>query len=545
MAPRYYDWSQRRQLLHRVAYWLLMLVGCVAFYLMNRYTGLREEDMFHATIEGTQGQPIDSLLDVLRSWWNHYVDCNGRTANLADYLFNGLLGKGLFNVCNVLVFGALAHLVTRLSAGRDSLAVLAVFFAFVLMAFPLPGETMLWLAGSCNYMWAVTASLAFAAYLLWHRNPRPGWLLGTVVALLSFLAGGSNEGTTMGFAAGLVLYFLFRRDRVDRAVVIAMAGYLLGNVMLLSSPGLWLRTQEVGGDLGATIPLAGHFKLLLTQSVKYVAPAVAVAVCLAALVVPRWRRRLLDTPWPLAFACLLAFVLVLGKAQERPYTAFAVVAFIVMARALVVALDRWRWLAPLAVVLSLALCAYKYPHHLRSIRAFQAHFQAIEQAILREPSRQVILPKSTFTAYTRFMKHFWLDSWNYFIYELPWCIHYDKDNIQFVNDTICNRYNEGRLLDGAVALPFSSTHPADVHAVLMAPDSAYVAIKMAADTVTHTYQFAQAVDHSGSHQQLVFYFPLLYQGQEYYVFPAISDSVATLTFPALGLDREDLTLTRN
>ena len=535
--------SDKRRLWHGIAYWLLLIAGCVAFYLMNLYTVLREEDMFHATIEGTHGHPIDSLWDVLRSWWNHYLDCNGRTANLVDYLFNGLLGKPLFNVINTLVFGAMAHLVTRFSAGRDSLTVLAVFFVFILVAIPLPGETMLWLAGSCNYMWAVTASLAFVAYLLWHRNPRPGWLLGSIVLVLSFLAGGSNEGTTMGFAAGMMLYYLFQRDRVDRAVVLAMAGYLLGNVMLLTSPGLWARTGEVGGDLGATIPLMDHFRLLLSQSVKYITPVLAVMACLLALLVPRWRGKLVSTPWPLLFLCLMGFVLVLGKAQERPYTAFAVVAFIVMALALFMVLERWRWLCPLLTVLSLALCVYKYPHHLRFIKAFQTYFQDIENTIRQTPDRQVLLNVQSYDDYTRFMKFFWLDSWNYFIYEEPWCIHYGKDNIQFVNDTIYRRFNEGRLLDGAVSVPFSSTHPADVESLFTVPDSTYFAVQMASDTITRSYQFAVVTDANGSPMQPLFYFPLLYQGREYFLFPTISDSVSTITFPALGLDREDVTLT--
>ncbi len=534
--------SGKRRLWHDVAYWLLMAAACVAFYLMNLYTVLMEEDMFHATIEGTHGQPINGLMDVLRSWWNHYLLCNGRTANLVDYLFNGLLGKSLFNVVNTLVFGALAHLVVRFAAGRNSLAVLAAFFAFVLAAFPLPGETMLWLAGSCNYMWAVTASLAFVAYLLWHRNPRPGWLLGTVVLVLSFLVGGSNEGTTLGFAAGLVLYYLFNRDRIDRAVVIAMAGYLLGNMMMLTSPGLWARTGEVGGDLGATIPLIDHFRLLLSQSVKYVAPVLAVVACLIALVVPRWRGKLVSTPWPLVFVCLLAFVLVLGKAQERPYTAFAVVAFIVMAIAMVMVLERWRWLSPLAVVVCVALCVYKYPHHLRAIKAFQTYFQSIEDTIRQTPDRQVLLNVESYEDYTRFMKFYWLNSWNYFIYEEPWCIHFDKDNIQFVNDTVYRRFNEGRLLDGAMPVPFTSTHPA-VESVLAPPDTAYIAVKVASDTVSHTYQFASVKDTHAAPMPPQFYFPLLYQGREYFLFPSLSDSISQIEFPALGLDHDPVTIT--
>lgn len=537
--------SARRHPLHDVAYWLLLAGGCVAFFLMNLYTVLMEEDMFHATIEGTHGQPINNLMDVLRSWWNHYVECNGRTSNLVDYLFNGLLGKPVFNVCNALVFGLLAHLLSRLATGRNSVTAVAAFYAFVLVAMPVPGETMLWLAGSCNYMWAVTASLAFAAYLLWHRNPRPGWLSGCIVVVLSFLAGAGNEGTTLGFAAGLVLYYLFHRDRVDRATVMAMAGYLLGNVLLLTSPGTWDRASlEVGGDLGMTISMGEHFRLLFYQCIKYIAPALAVMACILSLFIPKLRSRLFSTPWPAVFMCLLLFLLILGKAQERPYTAFAVVAFIVMFMALELLFTRWRFLRYLAIVACLALCVYKYPHHLNAIKAFKPHFQEIEDAIRQNPSRQVLLEsrKAYFDGYTRFTKLYWLDSWNYFIYEEPWCIHYDKDNIQFVNDTIYCRFNENRLLDGACPLSFTTTHPDDVEALLDVHKD-YYAVKMKSDTISLSHQYAQTKDKQGNTMNPIFYFPLLYQGHEYFIFPAFGDTIAQVEFPALGLEHPDVRLT--
>lgn len=529
---------------HGVAYWLLLAVGCVAFYLMNIYTVLMEEDMFHATIEGTHGQPINNLLDVLRSWWNHYFDCNGRTANLTDYLFNGLLGKSVFNVCNTLVFGLLAHLLSRLATGRNSITALALFFAFVIFAMPLPGETMLWVAGSCNYMWAVTASLAFTAYLLWHRNSRPGWLMGIFVLVLSFLTGASNEGTTLGFTAGLLLYYLFHRDRVDRAVVIAMTGFILGNILLLTSPGTWHRASgEVGGDLGMTISLGDHFRLLLSQSVKYVTPALAVVTCLVSLFFRKLRERLFSTPWPLVFLCLLAFLLVLGKAQERPYTAFAVTAFIVMLTAIDWLMGSRPWLRLAVIVACLALSGYKYPHHLNAIKAFKTHFEEIEADIRQTDAPQVILKQRQFIGYTRFMKLYWLNSWNYFIYEEPWCIHFGKDNVQFVPDSVYNRYHENRLLDGAVEKPFTTDHPADVEALLEIPGQDYCAVKMRGDSIPPTYQFAQTADALGNALTPIFYFPILYQGHEYFIFPTFNTTTAQVTFPALGLTHDPITLT--
>ena len=180
-----------------VLYWLLLAVGCAVFMLMNFYTTVKEDDLFHSMIGGGSGRPINSLLDVLRSWVEYYR-YDARTANLISFTFNGILGKTAFNICNTLVFGLMAHLLSRLATGRNSAMALVMLFTYMVTAMPVPGETLLWATGSFNYMWAFTAALLFIAYLLWHRDARIGWPKALVVLLLSLLAGGINA--TRGMA---------------------------------------------------------------------------------------------------------------------------------------------------------------------------------------------------------------------------------------------------------------------------------------------------------------------------------------------------------
>ena len=111
------------------------------------------------------GRDGASLLDLLRARYEHFLTTNGRFSDAVATVFCAFLGKQLFNVCNTLVFGLLAHLMSRFSAGRASVLVLVMFLTYVGCSYPVPGETMLFLAGSCNYMWAITASLLLVAYL--------------------------------------------------------------------------------------------------------------------------------------------------------------------------------------------------------------------------------------------------------------------------------------------------------------------------------------------------------------------------------------------
>ena len=159
---------------HDLAYWILLAVACVVFFVMNWLTTLKEDDMAFSLVEGVW-IPVRSLIDVVRSHANLFVDANGRTANLVAALFCGLLGKAAFNVCNTLVFGALAHLLSLLATGRRSLLALSMFLVAVGTCYPVPGETMLWLDGSCNYLWAITLSLALICYLQRNHSGRLGW----------------------------------------------------------------------------------------------------------------------------------------------------------------------------------------------------------------------------------------------------------------------------------------------------------------------------------------------------------------------------------
>ena len=149
---------------HEVAYWGLLIIAGAVFLVMNFLTTLKEDDMLFTLVEGVW-TPVSSLADAVRSHIYHYGHTNGRLADIVPEFFCGLAGKTAFNVCNTLVFVTLLHLLSLVVTGRRSVLVVALFLAVVGTCFPVPGETMLWIAGSANYLWAITLSLALVYYL--------------------------------------------------------------------------------------------------------------------------------------------------------------------------------------------------------------------------------------------------------------------------------------------------------------------------------------------------------------------------------------------
>ncbi|MBQ6166133.1 MAG: hypothetical protein IJK41_01660 [Muribaculaceae bacterium] len=528
-----------------ILFWCLLLGGCAVFLLMNLYTPLKEDDIFHSYIGGGSGRPTNTLLDVLRSWVAYYR-YDARMANIISFTFNGILGKTVFNVVNTLVFGVFAYLLSRITTRRNSAMVLVMLYTYMVTAMPVPGETLLWPTAAFNYLWAFTASMLFIIYLLKHRNPRPGWLMGIVVFLVSMFVGGINEGTVFGVFGGLVMYYLFNRDKVDRAVAIAMAGYMTGVLILLTCPGAWDRASlEVSHEAGILTLLSDRLRILWNSSCHFITPLAAVAVILIGMLKDGIKKTFNDHPFTWVFLVLLAFTVVVGKEQLRLYFSVSMAGFILLVMAIDRLLERAWWLRLAVIAVGLALCVKYYPPNIATMKRYQTFFNDIENDIRQSSDRQVILPTGEFKGYSRFIKYFNFDSWTFFIREETLCYYYDKDNIQFVPDSIYNRFHNGRLLDGAQPMAMEAPDCPDVEAILAIPGQDYWAVKMHQDTISHSYQFAQAYQADGTPIAApIGYFPLLYQGHEYLIFPPLDDAITRLEFSPYALDGTPITLHR-
>ena len=531
---------------HDAAYWVVLLAACGVMYVMNTLTPLKEDDMAYSLI------PSGSLREFCSSLVDHFMTNNGRFADVVANLFCAVLGKPLFNVCNALVFGLMAHLVTLLSAGRRSLMALTLYLAMVGVCYPVPGETMLWVAGSCNYMWAVTASLAVIYYLLHHGKGPLGWGRTVVLLLAAFVAGSFNEATSFGVFAGLILYYLFNRRQVDRRVVIALVGYLLGVAMILASPGAWSRMAQEGGEAntGFIGLMSSHWFIFNEKMWRFYTPLTAFAV---GVIILLWKgfgtvRR---SMWTYLFVSMALFMFVMGfrVINERAYAALATVGFIITARAVCWLLSRWPLARMVVAAGALALSAYATNHAMGPVKAYKAFEEGVVSDIVNAP-REAILRERRFDGYSRFVFPLRFISSETFMRENVYCEYYDKDNVQFVSDSVYDRYHAGRLLEGAVEVPVTTDRPDIVSTLLQIPGQEYSVVTLNVDTMPFTSQQASFVVTALSQEEMEFrqnyglftdhsphgFYPMRYQDRLLLVFPSISDSVQSIEFPIDNLE---------
>ena len=529
---------------HDVVYWLFLAVACSVFMVMNLLTPYKEDDFAFTLIDG-QWTPIKSLADVVKSYCNHFVNTNGRLSDLAPTLFAGLLGKGAFNICNSLMFGLQAHLISLLSTGRRSVTAVALLLAVVGTCYPVPGETMLWLAGSANYMWAVTLSLLLVYIILnWQGRPL-GWGYGTLLLLGGFVAGGFNEATSFGFLGGLVLYFVFNRSRLDRWAIVALAGYLLGVLLIVSSPAAWNRAADGGivvdmpvGDLLKSRLLIFHEKLW-----RFYVPVAAFAVGIVAMLMKKGRA-VKQCVWTYVFLCMTMVVLALGLLHERVYAPWVTVALLIVTMGIELPLSRWKWLRVAALGVSLALAAFTFARGVSRLSDYKAFDDQTVSEIVASP-RQAILQERQYPGYSRFVKPMNFRSSNFFAHEIIYRAYFGKDNVQFVHDSVYVRYHAGRLLDGATVLPTATDSPGVLGDALVFNDQYYMAVELKTDTLPATFQTARYLptdtDNLQALQQLeqginidyvpVGFYPLSYQGKNYLICVRPEPDIKSIVFP--------------
>ena len=532
---------------HDVAYWGLLVVAFAVMLVMNALTTFKEDDLAFTLIEGVW-TPVRSFADLLQSHLTHYTGTNGRLAELVPELFAGLLGKTAFNVCNALVFVLLAHLVSLLATGRRSLLALSAFLAIVGTCYPVPGETMLWMAGSANYMWAITLSLALV-YALKRAQGKPlGWGKALLWLLFGFLAGGFNEATSLGFLGGLMLFYAFNHRLFDRRAVVTMMGYALGIMLIVLSPGAWNRaTTDIALNLSPDDLLSSRWYIFMEKMWRFYLPVLALIVGICLLVMRRGRI-VMRSLWTYVLLCLAAVMFALGLNHERAYAPLVTVAAIIVIMAVDALLSgRWRPLRLAVVLIALGLSVFTYARGIKVLSQYKAYNEQVEREISESPG-QAILRERQFDGYSRFIKLMNYTSTNYFAHEVIYRAYYGKDNVQFVSDSVYVRFHEGRLLDGAQELSVKFDKPDVAAAVYTFADQDYIAVLLKGNSLPCTFQTARYYAHSDDtldpeeaqrrkdyginidYEPRGFY-PIEYQGKCYLISASLGAGDHKLVFP--------------
>ena len=339
--------------------------------LLNVLTVKTSDDLGYSISSG--------LIDIFRREYVQYMSWTGRSvAHIIARLFLSL-PKGIFNLCNALLFTVFCRLIAMHAAGKKEAVTPLLYLLSVLAVFlfvPVFGQTVLWETGSCNYLWTTSIILGF----LWtYRraepfHPKKPKLSASAFFLFGVLAGWTNENTG-GACILLALAFLglHRREKgsAEPWMIFGLFGCVLGFLIMIESPGNAVRAQDfvnTGGKAYALVHDLINFINVLGKSGAQLPLWIAFSVFLALALLRKTpgKELLIPVCYALAGAAAVFAILLSPVPVEFDRSMFGATVFVIIGALSLLCLLRneknTAWLsAALAGALSvLALRNYAY-----------------------------------------------------------------------------------------------------------------------------------------------------------------------------------------
>lgn len=192
---------------------------------------------------------INTIGDVISSQYFHYLYQNGRfVPHFILQFFDGVLSKGLFNVLNSFVFCLLIWMINKIGKREIRVSLLLLSIGLVFFLAPLFKETVLWFAGSVNYLWSFVFALLFVfiCKYVWNKpiNDRI-----VVWSPLAIFLGWVNEGATIPvcLSLGFLMFVSFKKS-IKSAILPFAIFFVVGVALTVFAPSTFNRMDELGQE---------------------------------------------------------------------------------------------------------------------------------------------------------------------------------------------------------------------------------------------------------------------------------------------------------
>lgn len=197
---------------------------------------------------------VNSIGDVISSQFYHYLYQNGRLIpHFILQVFDGVLGKWLFNFFNSVVFCLLVWMMNKLSGKEIKTSLLLVSIALIIFFAPIFKETVLWFAGSVNYLWSVASALFFI-YICKYIKDKPINDKIVVWSPFAVFIAWVNEAATIPVCISLgFLMLVGLRNYIKSAILPFALFFVLGVVLTVFAPSTFNRIEELGQSDGITM----------------------------------------------------------------------------------------------------------------------------------------------------------------------------------------------------------------------------------------------------------------------------------------------------
>ena len=230
---------------------LVILLSFIAIYIYNIFTPYLSDDLLFDT------SLYQSFGDIIKQEYWQYHNWNGRSVLQIILKIFMLLPKKIFDFSNSLCYVATMFLIYQNIKGKKKYDVfLYILINLFIWIFCVDfSQTILWLAGACNYLWGVFIILSFITlyrfYLEKGEKIKNKVLVGSLLFVAGVLAGWGNENTSGGAILIVLLFsvkYFIKEKRIEKVMFSGVVGSVVGFLFLLLAPGNAVRGAIVKAE---------------------------------------------------------------------------------------------------------------------------------------------------------------------------------------------------------------------------------------------------------------------------------------------------------
>lgn len=236
---------------NRIIFCVILLVTFIYVLFLNINTPLIADDFVYTFIFGSS-TPVMSIGDIVTSQTAYYLSWGGRvTAEALTQTFM-FFGKEIFNLANSLCYIVFCLAVYLLAVGRKIRFELLLLTIVMIWFFtPMFGQTVMWLTGSCNYLWCGTiillALLPFRLYETVQTKILGSAWFAVLMVPLFFLSGITNENTAGAMILIMIMFCWVYYKKEIKIPFFAFTGLFFsvcGFLCMIFAPGNGLRATN-------------------------------------------------------------------------------------------------------------------------------------------------------------------------------------------------------------------------------------------------------------------------------------------------------------
>lgn len=226
---------------------IILVVSYTLLFVLNQLTYFTSDDYaYHYIYKGhmptTNPERIHGIKTIIESQINHYSLWNGRYLAHSIVQFFLQFDKTIFNIFNSIAFLILVYfiysIINSVSYIKKSNGLLIQIILLLWLILPSFGQTVLWVSGSGNYLWA---SLFYTGFLLFCiKNMDDSFFIIFCSVIIGFLSGVTNENSGPATILMVICIFILNIIIEKKVRIYQITGALsgiVGFISMMSSKG--------------------------------------------------------------------------------------------------------------------------------------------------------------------------------------------------------------------------------------------------------------------------------------------------------------------